>query len=521
MALNAEAFRYQYDIPVVLGQLERYNIPDYRQIVERLWERDRALEDHIKNILVDNTTGSSTSPGIVIPPWRIGYSIPHGTGWGSLDVTSRDYTQGANYVILASATQTLVNAPSGGDIQLRIANGTQLTTNATSTATTTRFDSPNGGGNGFFFPTGGGGWFMTDTTWIRSHGSKNVWLGGGSYACDGKLSIGYGGGFEFETISIQGGNTGISMVSRNSGDRWVWYPDSSGMNLWLGTDYFKFEDADGRGRFQGGKPWGGRTLLGPWTGSDGYMALCSLAQSESSSTHYLVLGGGTVEADTYQSPNDTNGAIVYRFSDNGSTFASWGINNRTMQNLCTFDVAVPALGGGNTMNLQANGSWQVGYIASTGKVKQNIRALRETPEKDSGHQSPIFKMRPTRFNWKQASKGRQGTWEPDGVANGEELNAKFPNGVVGLIAEEVAQIAPDAVIVQTPIPAEPWDRAKHGLPPTDPDTGEFVTHTRGWEGGITGVDNDRLIAYLIDAVQYLKEEVDELRKVNGRSNPIR
>ena len=31
------------------------------------------------------------------------------------------------------------------------------------------------GSSGFFFQDHGGGWYMTDDTWIRSYGSKNIY----------------------------------------------------------------------------------------------------------------------------------------------------------------------------------------------------------------------------------------------------------------------------------------------------------------------------------------------------------
>lgn len=479
------------------------------------------IQKFFKSATLNENTGvitwagaASGGPSAVLVPWTIGYSTPHGTLFGSLDISQRGAPTAGNYVLLASSSDTFLNAPTGGRVRLRINNTEVMNFYKSGTSDIAEFT------------TYGGGWYMHDTSWVRTVNDKSIWAGAGTIGTNGKISIGANGVVQSESMHIQGSNCGISMTSRNTGNRWVIYPDGSGIHFWENGERALVEDADGAGRFQTGLGHHGAAIIGPWTGGGNYMAVGSLVGAQNNAGYYVLLSGGTVDADAYRAPSWTNGAMQYRLANNGATFGSWGVNNRTMGVVVTLDMALPALGGGNTMNLQAGGSWQVGYISSSAKVKRNVRSLRETPDPDSGHQSPVFKMRPARFNWKQASRDRHGHWKNDGVANADEINAKYPNGVVGLIAEEVAEIAPDAALHRTPVPAEPWDREKHGLPWTDPDTGKAVTHTTEWEGGIVGIDNDRLIAYLIDAVQYLKEEIDRLRtKAVGLGpldrNPIR
>ncbi|MBI2013862.1 MAG: hypothetical protein HYS87_03495 [Candidatus Colwellbacteria bacterium] len=59
------------------------------------------------------------------------------------------------------------------------------------------------GSNPLLFETYGGGWYMSDTTWIRSYGSKNIYHNAGIMRTDGTLEVGSGGA----TLSVaSGGN---------------------------------------------------------------------------------------------------------------------------------------------------------------------------------------------------------------------------------------------------------------------------------------------------------------------------
>lgn len=252
-----------------------------------------------------------------------------------------------------------------------------------------------------------------------------------------------------------------------------------------------------------------RIRLGSWPPNGVFGGIYNQIRLDNNNNHYMLMTSNS-DDDMYTSASGGNGAILWRRPNNGLTHASLGINNRGMSTVDTFDLAIPALGGGNTMNVQANGNWQVGWIASTGKFKKNVRLLRETPELDAAEHNPIFKMKVKRFNWKQDELDPKRGWQGKGVANGDELNALFPNGVVGLIVEEIEDLAPDCVI-HGGKDEEPWDvtNPEHGkLPWIDPDTGKPATHMPGWPHGPIGIDNDRLIAYVIDATQHLKEEND-------------
>lgn len=144
----------------------------------------------------------------------------------------------------------------------------------------------------------------------------------------------------------------------------------------------------------------------------------------------------------------------------------------------TMCVAVPALGGGNTMNLQVAGSWQVGYISSRRAHKLNVRKL------GAGAENPVFKLEASRFNW-----------NAEHVADADEINARHPDGVAGLMAEDVAQWAPDAAIYA----GNSHAHCPPGCEESHP--GDDIP-----EGTPIGVNVDRLLAYLVDAVQHLNRK---------------
>jgi len=59
------------------------------------------------------------------------------------------------------------------------------------------------GPRGIYFESYGGGWYMTDNTWIRSYGSKNIYQNAGILRTDGTFQVGSSGG----TLNVvNGGN---------------------------------------------------------------------------------------------------------------------------------------------------------------------------------------------------------------------------------------------------------------------------------------------------------------------------
>jgi hypothetical protein len=76
------------------------------------------------------------------------------------------------------------------------------------------------GGCGWYSETYGGGWYMSDTTWIRAHGNKNVWTEG-SICCQGNMGVGTSGpGFKLDVNGTANFKfrTGAWIVSED--DKW-------------------------------------------------------------------------------------------------------------------------------------------------------------------------------------------------------------------------------------------------------------------------------------------------------------
>lgn len=63
------------------------------------------------------------------------------------------------------------------------------------------------GATGWYSETYGGGWYMSDTSWIRTYGSKNIYQNAGIMRTDGTLQVGASGA---TFIATNGGNVGIN-----------------------------------------------------------------------------------------------------------------------------------------------------------------------------------------------------------------------------------------------------------------------------------------------------------------------
>ena len=60
------------------------------------------------------------------------------------------------------------------------------------------------GDSGWYSQTYGGGWYMSDTTWVRIYGNKNVYSGTGLIRSDSQLHVGSGGAYFYATSSGNG-----------------------------------------------------------------------------------------------------------------------------------------------------------------------------------------------------------------------------------------------------------------------------------------------------------------------------
>lgn len=62
------------------------------------------------------------------------------------------------------------------------------------------------GNVGWLSQTHGGGWYMTDSSWIRTYGSKNIYQNAGILRTDGELQVGPNGD---RFVVNSAGNVGI------------------------------------------------------------------------------------------------------------------------------------------------------------------------------------------------------------------------------------------------------------------------------------------------------------------------
>jgi hypothetical protein len=69
------------------------------------------------------------------------------------------------------------------------------------------------GATGWVNQTWGGGWYMQDTTWIRTWGSKSVWTDTGLLGSNGGLTVGYGGQTPPGGGAAIAGNVGIGTTT--------------------------------------------------------------------------------------------------------------------------------------------------------------------------------------------------------------------------------------------------------------------------------------------------------------------
>jgi hypothetical protein len=296
-----------------------------------------------------------------------------------------------------------------------------------------------------------------------------------------KLSVGNAGGFESEAITVgtSSGLSGISMKDRSAANRWVIYPNAGNLYFYDSVLARALAVIVGTGgELVSGLGHSGESHAGPWLTDRAYACFGNRLRMNTNNSHYLILGGNS-NNDTYVAASGPGGYIVFREANNGT-------NILQMRPGTTIISALPALGGGNTMNLQVGGSEQFGFIASATKYKKNVRKLDTT-----GSDNPIWKLKPVRFNWSEL------------VVNYEEMDFRYPDGVAGFIAEDVVEVMPDAVLWSDG-DQDPWEvnAGRQSYDEWELPRGFGVVEP-------TGIDNDRLIAYLVDAVQYLKKELEK------------
>ena len=153
-----------------------------------------------------------------------------------------------------------------------------------------------------------------------------------------------------------------------------------------------------------------------------------------------------------------SGTNEFTITVNGSDF--FNVNNSG--GWCDFRANLPALGG-TTMVFA--GSQQMGPTSSRAEIKTDIRPA------ELGANNPLWKFEVKKFKW-----------HPEKLANAKEINDRHPDGVYGLIIEQV-----------------------HGLLPES-------THPSPYDGRPMGFDQQVLNGVVVDAIQHLKSEIDTLKR---------
>lgn len=349
----------------------------------------------------------------------------------------------------------------------------------------------NGRGALFASGCGGGLWRLAwdnanDVVYIRSH-----------------ISVGPVGAHFVDPESITtGGNgagshSGISMRSRSDSNiRWVEYPDSDQLRFWRNGSERVWFNEDGSVLTC---HWDTNSSLkiGRWHANGAYGVIASRVEIESVNAAQYYMIGSRTDNNMFLGFRADPGSVFIRCANNGATVATFGNTNQGTGNDLNICLALPPIGG--IVTQWSAGSHQFGYTPSAVRNKEKIRTLRETEDLDAGEHNPIFKLRPIRHKWKKWTHPGS-----PGLVNADEINSRHPNGVVGLLAEEVFEICPDAVHVKEAKPEWHWQEGDP-LPETDKD-GKPVLYKPAEPESIIGLDSDRLLAYVIDAVQFSKEE---------------
>lgn len=437
-------------------------------IIGDLWYNTTDLTLRAWNGSIWQVIGGSES---IMPPARVGPSPvgAYGSGYASFDHTGRAYTSPNNYVLLADVTNSFLNAPAGGGVFLRIANSTRVSvtdggviTYGAAAAEVLVADTNTVRSNyGFSMP-------QLANLYLRGFGDTNHRI------IVPAVALTHSTAFNVDGPVIVGFNNWILATGSNT--HWQQCIYANGIQIY------------------------GKLGVGNGTSDNVVNNFESITLGNAGS-------GITMSQRSRVADDQVNRVVIYA---NNDEMYFW--QNSDMVRFAQFGnvhipMDLPNLGAATAVVFtNGGGSRQLGINTSSGKHKENIKTLKNTSDLDSGQHNPVFKMRPVRFTWKQ----REYHGGP-GVVDAKTMNDLHPNGVTGLIAEEVREVAPDAALV---IPAKPeW----HYNPDTDPKPeldyhGEPILYRPAIPETVQSVDNDRLIAYLIDAVQHLKEELDNLKE---------
>lgn len=201
----------------------------------------------------------------------------------------------------------------------------------------------------------------------------------------------------------------------------IWMSDSTWVRVYGGKAFIAENE------LRGGS--GGEAMMHRWNGSSGHAVH---GHSSAGWSHgWMVRNDGAMWV---MCP----GTQTWRMggSDIMSIFNSGGWAD-FKANLVTLSGTVVVIAGSN----------QFGRQSSSRRFKIDIGNLDKATDLGinqpvKSHSNPVWKMRPMRYLWNER------------VGNHKDVNPLFPDGIAGFIAEEIMELAPDAVTYEEPgVPA--------------------------------------------------------------------
>lgn len=267
-----------------------------------------------------------------------------------------------------------------------------------------------------------------------------------------------------------------------SGGQTGWYSTTYGYGLFCAAAdglVRSYPDSFGGGSFYSAtEVRGGSACQGGWESNTGYACWYHTAHGTGRTgdhAGYCMLSDGPntyVNANTslHLRTNNVDGLVI------GQAFGTLGSGDVHMPNAAT-----PI--NGVFVTMATTGSWQVGTLGGT----SSVRYKKDVAPYTGGADNPLWSITPVTF-----------LWDEDTVINGKESNIMMPEGQVGFIAEHVNLYAPDAVKTMAPGGSTIEDLERVMADPDD----SFP---------IVEMNQNAMIAYLVDACQYLKAKNDDLQ----------
>lgn len=325
------------------------------------------------------------------------------------------------------------------------------------------------GPTGWYSNTYGGGWRMTDTTWIRTYGSKSIYQDAGTLRTDGTLQVGGSGA----TLNAPNGGT----VTISGSTAWHAGNDGSGSGL----------DADTLDGYQGSNYIGlnGNSYfqLTTWLQSTGTHGFYS--PSSGAGTHFYPAGLGNYGSFSCEGRKGGWGGYAIEgrvvFMHDGST--SSGIYNDVNNHWLFY-----AINGGKTA-MYHNGSEKIYTYASGGRVTGDFLA---TGDIYAYYSDERLKDKTGKIENALDKVDAIETFYYTHNDKANELGYDGKDQQVGVSAQSVAEVMPEVV---------------HLAPIDDDGQGNSISGEN-----YQTVNYARLVPLLIESIKELRAEVKDLKE---------